>query len=117
MEYDKTLQRLRQVSYSKTKRWSCVAAFAVVKVCLAEGALSVVAGHAALSARVGEMLRGEGRANLSALRQSTTRDCVATIAVETLARGMIGVAEAYAVGARVGGSRSIASGHMTRAAG
>jgi hypothetical protein len=71
-----------------------VAALAVVKVRLAEGALTVVAGHAALGARVGEMLRREGRANLSALRQSATRDRVAAIAVETLARTVIGVTEA-----------------------
>jgi hypothetical protein len=94
-----------------------VAAFAVIKVCLTEGALAVVAGHAALSARVGEMLCREGRANLSPLRRATTRDRVATIAVETLARGVIGVAEADAVGACVGGSRPIASGHVTCAAG
>ena len=86
-----------------------MAAFAVVEVRLAEGALAGVAGHAALSACVGEMLCREGRANLSPLRRATTRDRVATIAVETLTRGVIGVAEADGVGACVGGSRPVAS--------
>lgn len=94
-----------------------MASFAVVKVRLAEGALTVVAGHAALCARIGEMLCREGRANLSPLRRAATRDRVATIAVETRARSVIGMAEAYAVGACVGGSRPVASGHVACAAG
>ena len=102
---------------SKAEGRTCVAAFAVIKVRLAEGALAVVAGHAALSASVWEMLCRKGRAYLSALRQSAPRDRVATIAIETLARSVIGVAEADAVGACVGGRRPVASGHMTCAAG
>ena len=94
-----------------------MAAFAVVEVRLAEGALAVVAGHAALCARVGEMLRRKSRADLASLRQPAPGDGVATVAVETLARAVIGVAEAYPVGTSVGAGWRVAARRVTCPAG
>ena len=94
-----------------------MASLAVVKVGFAEGALIVVAGHAALRARVWEMLRREGRADLTALRQTSPADVVATIAVEILARAVIRVAEAEAERARLCRCPRVATRPVTGAAG
>jgi hypothetical protein len=45
-----------------------MASLAVSKVGFAKGALPVVTGHAALRARLWEMLRWKGRSDLAALR-------------------------------------------------
>ena len=60
-----------------------MASLAIVKVGFAESALAVMTSHAALRARAGKMLSRESRADLSSLRQSTSRDCMATLAIET----------------------------------
>ena len=96
-----SLDQTKDIGSSQAKRRPRVAAFAIVKVRLAERALTVMAGHAALRARVGEMLRREGGTHLSSLRRATPRDRVAAIAIKTLTRAVIGMAEADAVGACV----------------
>ena len=80
-----------------------MASLAVVKVGLAESALAVMTGHAALGARGWKMLRRKGGADLASLRQSAWRDVMATVAIEILARAVIRVAEAYAERTRGGG--------------
>lgn len=80
-----------------------MAAFAIVKVRLAEGALAVVTGRAVLRARGRKMLCWHSRANLFPFGQSALQDRVAVLATETLARTVIVVAKAYRVGARDGG--------------
>ena len=117
MGYDKALQCLEARVASQTKRLPCMAALAIKKVGFAEGALAVVTGHAALRACVWKMLRRKSRTDLASLLKSTRADGVATVAVEPLARAVIGVAEAYAVGARVRRSRRVASWRVTCAAG
>lgn len=94
-----------------------MASLAIVKAGFAESALTVVAGHTSLRARVGEMLRRESRTDLASLRQSASRDYVATLAVEPLAQAVIHVAEADAERARLRGGSRVASGSMTDAAG
>src|SRR5215213_6485684 len=100
MGYDKAFGCLEARVASQTKRLSCMAALAINKVGFAEGALAVVTGHAALRARVWKMLRRESRSNLASLSKSTRAHSVATVAVETLARAMLRVAETYAERAR-----------------
>lgn len=84
-----------------------MAASAIACVGVAERAPIVVASHAALRARVGEMLRGENGADLPSLRQSPSNYVVTARASQTLARAMVRVAETDAVGASLDGSRRI----------
>jgi hypothetical protein len=70
-----------------------MAALAVVEVRFPERALAVVTGHAGLRSRVWEMLRREGRADLTPLRQPTAPDCVTALTIQTLAGSVVRVAE------------------------
>ena len=117
MGYDKSLRCLEARVASKTKRLPCMAALAVVEVGFAEGALAVVAGHAALRAGVWKMLSRESRSDLASLLEPTRADGVAALAVEILARAVIHVAEAYAERARCRRGLEGAPRPMTRAAG
>jgi hypothetical protein len=60
---------------------------------LAESALTIVTSNAVLRARIGEMLHRRDRADLSRLRQTSAAHIVTTVAVQTLARAVIRVAE------------------------
>src|SRR5215213_1928373 len=93
-----------------------VAAPAIARVRVAEGAPAVVAGHAALGAWAGEMLRSENGADLPSLRQPPSHDGVATLASQTPARAVVRVAETDAVGARRGRSRRVRARPVARAA-
>ena len=93
-----------------------MAAFAVIEVCLAKGALAVVAGHAGLRASVGKMLCGDGRADLARLGKPAPADRVAVFAVEVATHVVIGVAETQTKGARCSGRRIIAARAVTRPA-
>ena len=104
-KYDVTSSKMKSLPglfLSQAEGLSRVAAFAVVEVDFAEAALAVVTGGAALRARLGEVLRGEGRGDLPALREAARADRVALLAVEVLARAVVCVAEAYAEGAARG---------------
>jgi hypothetical protein len=79
MEYDKTLYCLRQ-GPSQTERRPRMAAFAVVKVGLAESAAAVVASHAGLRARRREVLHRQSGCDLATLLESTRAHCMATFA-------------------------------------
>ena len=94
-----------------------MASLAVVEVCLAEAALAVVTGRAALRARRRKMLCRESRADLAALRQAARADVVATLTVKTLTRAVLRVAKPYAERARRRAGRSVARGRVKRAAG
>jgi hypothetical protein len=116
MGYDKALRCLEARVASQTKRLPGMAAFAVVEVGFAEGALAIVAGHAALRACVWKMLCREGRSDLASLLDSSRADGVATLAVEILAGAVIHVAEAYAERACCRRGLHGASRPVTRAA-
>ena len=73
-----------------------MAAFAVIEIRLAKGALAVVTGQTALGSRVRKMLRRDGRADLARLWKPAPSDNVATFATEIAARVVIRVAEAQA---------------------
>lgn len=93
-----------------------MAAFAIVEVGFAEGALAVVAGHTALGARGWKMLRWLGRADLTRLRQPAPSDRVAAIAIEIAAHIVSRVAEAQTKGARRCGCRRVATRAVARPA-
>lgn len=67
---------------------------------------SVVTRSAGLAARGDEVLRGRGRTDLSRLRRSGSQ-LVTVDAREPVSWTMFGVTECIAIGARVGGRRSI----------
>lgn len=93
-----------------------MAAFAVVEVFFAESALPVVTGHAALGARVGEMLHRHSRADLTPLRQAPTPDGVTALAIKIAAYIVGSVAKAKAKGARGRRCRSVAPRTVARPA-
>jgi len=71
----------------------------------AESALSIVASNAVLPMRIDKVLRRRDRADLSRLRQSSSAHLVTTVAVQTLARAVVGVAETDPERAGRNGSR------------
>jgi hypothetical protein len=72
---------------------------------LAEGALSIVTSKAVLRARISDVLYRRDRGDLSRLRQSASAHIVTTVAVQTLARAVVDVAETDPERAGRNGSR------------
>jgi hypothetical protein len=77
-----------------------VAFAAVVEVCIAKGALPVMAGQTTLRARVSKVLRGARRCHLLELWNIAAR-AMAIIAAQFLSGTVLGVAEAGGESARV----------------
>jgi len=84
--------------FTRTKTSALVAARALGKIgALAEGSLSIVTRDTVLRSRIRKMLYRRDRTYLLRLGQSTSAYVVTTIAVQTLARAVVGMTETYRV--------------------
>jgi hypothetical protein len=97
-------------SFPHPESFSFVTAFAVVRVCVTKGALTVVAGFAVCCAYADQVGNGRDGRHLSSLRESAALQQVAILATDAR---VISVAEAQPKCARVRGSRHIASRLIT----